>query len=219
MDSAKPFFVILTALWLGYFVIHSLLASLWLKEKIEHRHPKLMPAYRLAYNGLAAGLLIPPLWLTFSFSGPWLWRWQGPWFWVANALASLAIAGIFWSLHYYDSREFLGVRQWQLRQASALDQERFHISPLHRYVRHPWYSLTLVILWTRDMNAAWLTTVGLVTAYFILGSRLEENKLIRYHGRVYEKYREQVPGLLPLPWRFLSRQSALELENSASRPN
>lgn len=217
--STQLTLVILAATWLVYFALHSLCASLGLKQWVAERHPRFMPAYRMAYNALAVALLIPPLSLTISYSGPWLWRWQGTGLWIANGLALLAIIGVFWSLRYYDGQEFLGLRQWRLRQESPLDQERFHVSPLHRYVRHPWYFLALLILWTRDMNAAWLITVSLATLYFIVGSRLEEAKLIRYHGDVYKTYRRMVPGLIPLPWRFLSKKAASELvthDNSSS---
>jgi steroid 5-alpha reductase family enzyme len=78
---------------------------------------------------------------------------------------------------------------------SVDDQEQFQLSPLHRWVRHPWYFFALVIIWTRDMN--------LMTLYFIIGSRLEERKLERYHGEVYRRYQRQVPGLVPLPWKHL----------------
>jgi protein-S-isoprenylcysteine O-methyltransferase Ste14 len=209
--SMQVSLIVLSALWLAYFSLHSILASLGLKQWIARRHPRLMPAYRMGYNALALLLLIPPLWLTVAFSGPWLWRWQGTGYWIANGLALLAVLGFMWSLRYYDGQEFLGLRQWRLRQDSALDQERFHLSPLHRYVRHPWYFLALVILWSRDMNAAWLVSVSLVTLYFIVGSRLEEIKLIQYHGEVYKDYRRRVSGLVPLPWRFLSKKAASDL--------
>ncbi len=210
-QSTQVSLIILAAFWLAYFALHSILASLGLKQWLAKRHPRLMPTYRMVYNALALLLLVPPLWLTFSYSGPWLWRWQGMGFWIANGLALIAVLGVFWSLRYYDGQEFLGLRQWRLHQESPLDQERFHVSPLHRFVRHPWYFLALVILWTRDMNAAWLITVSLATLYFIIGSRLEEAKLIQYHGEVYKQYRQKVPGLVPLPWRFLSKKTASDL--------
>ena len=203
--------ITLIFLWLAYFALHSILASFKLKKWVARRYPRFMPAYRMAYNALALLLLIPPLWLTFSYSGPWLWRWQGMGFWVSNGLALLAAFGFFLSLRYYDGREFLGLRQLKLGRDSALDQGYFHLSPLHRYVRHPWYSLALVILWSRDMNAAWLITVSLATLYFIVGIRFEEAKLIRYHGEIYQQYRKRVPGLVPLPWRYLSEKAASEL--------
>ena len=56
------------------------------------------------------------------------------------------------------------------------------------------------------MDAAFLVTAIAFTLYFILGSRLEERKLIQYHGEIYLRYREQVSGLIPLPWQNLSRK-------------
>lgn len=201
--------------WLSYFLLHSLLASLAAKRLVARRWPGLMPAYRLFFNILAMLLLIPPLWLTYRWDGPWLWRWEGPWWWLANGLALLALALFWWSLRWYDSGEFIGLRQWRRQERRVEDQERFHVSPLHRWVRHPWYSLGLVLVWTRDMNLALLWTAILITLYFVVGSRLEERKLMTYHGRAYARYRERVPGLIPRPWRHLSREEAEALEREA----
>ena len=91
------------------------------------------------------------------------------------------------------------------------DQEHFVISPLHRFVRHPWYFLGMVIIWTRDMNAAFLVTAAAVSIYFIIGSKLEERKLIVYYGDVYRRYMQRVSGLFPVPWRVLSRREGREI--------
>ncbi len=207
--------LIVVGAWLFYFLLHSLLASLAAKRLVARRWPRLMPAYRLFFNAVAALTLVPPLWLTCRWDGPWLWRWEGPWWWLANGLALVALGLFWWSLRWYDSGEFIGLRQWRRREGRVEDQERLHISPLHRWVRHPWYSLGLVLIWTRDMNAAWLWTAILASLYFVIGSRLEERKLMTYHGRAYARYRERVPGLLPRPWRHLSREEAEALEREA----
>jgi len=39
----------------------------------------------------------------------------------------------------------------------------------------------------------------------------EEKKLIAYHGEIYEHYRRKVPGLIPTPWRYLSKSQAKAL--------
>jgi protein-S-isoprenylcysteine O-methyltransferase Ste14 len=189
--------------WLVYFGLHSLLASIRVKQYVASRWPRAMPAYRLMFNLLAVVLLAVPLWLTLNAPGPWLWRWSGVAFFIVNVLALAAVAGFLWSLKFYDTGEFLGLRQLREGNDSVDDQEQFRLSPLHRWVRHPWYFFALVIIWTRDMNAAMLITAIIMTLYFIIGSRLEEEKLIRYHGEVYRRYRERVPGLLPLPWKHL----------------
>jgi protein-S-isoprenylcysteine O-methyltransferase Ste14 len=203
--------LLLGVLWLLYFASHSMLASVWLKRQVARRWPGLMPAYRLLFNLLALLLLLAPVAMMHHLRGEPLWQWGGLWGWVANALALLALLGVIWSLRYYDGREFLGLRQWQMRARSVEDQEAFHLSPLHRFVRHPWYSLALVLIWTREMDPALLLTALLVTLYFVVGSRLEERKLMAYHGEIYRRYRERVPALAPLPWRYLSKASATQL--------
>ena len=199
---------ILALLWAAYGALHSLLASLAVKRWALARWLKLGPGYRLLYNSVAVILLLPILWLTLAWRGPLLWEWRGGWAWLANLLAVAAGVGICWTLRYYDAQTFLGLRQWRQGGDTPSEQEQFHISPPHRYVRHPWYFFSLVIIWTRDMDPAFLTSSIMITLYFWLGSWLEENKLLACHGAVYARYRERVPALFPLPWRYLSRAEA-----------
>jgi len=197
--------------WLAYFSLHSLLASIGVKQFVALRWPRAMPAYRLGFNVLAVLLLAVPLHLTLTYSGPWIWRWSGLASGVALVLSAAAVVGFLWSLKFYDGREFLGLRQLAEHNTSVDDQEQFQLSPLQRWVRHPWYFFALVIIWTRDMNAAMLITAILMTLYFVIGSRLEERKLLRYHGEIYRRYRKRVPGLVPLPWKHLSESDAQAL--------
>lgn len=208
---------LLALFWLGYFVVHSVLASLRVKGWVALHHPERMPLYRLSYNIFAVLMLLPILWLMVRNPGPTLWAWQGLGAWLANGLALAAVFGFMKSLNYYDTQEFLGLRQWKLHTQRVEDQEGFHLSPFHRYVRHPWYSFGLVLIWTRDMNAAMLLSSVMMTVYFIIGSRLEEKKLVVYHGDVYRRYMERVPGLIPLPWKSLTAQEAAELLKAAQQ--
>lgn len=207
--------ILLSALWLAYFAVHSLLASLPVKRAVAAHRPTLMPGYRLFFNSLALLLLLPPLWFTWAWHGPWLWRWQGIGLWLANGLALAAFVGFLWTLRYYSGGEFIGLGQLRRRARTVEEQEAFHLSPPHRYVRHPWYLFGLVLLWTRDMDPMLLTSAVLVTGYLFVGSRLEERKLITYYGEVYREYRRRVPGIIPLPWRHLSAGEAQELVAAA----
>ncbi len=212
MSAYAQTVLVLVLAWLAYAIVHSWLASLRLKRFVAARWPRLMPGYRLGYNLLATVLIIPPLWWTFTLPGPLLWEWTGLSWWIANGMALLALLGVAWTLQDYDSNEFIGIRQWRDNELSVEDQEGFHISPLHRFVRHPWYSLSLVLIWTRGMNLAFLVTAIMMTLYFIVGAHLEEQKLMVYHGERYRRYCRLVPGIVPLPWRYLSRTQAEELQ-------
>ncbi len=197
--------------WAVYFLAHSIMASLGLKRWVAKNLPVVMPAYRLIFNLQAVILLLPPLWLLHLYQGEPLWQWLGVEKWISNALRFSAIVAVIWTFKYYDGSEILGLRQIKERAQSVEDQEHFHISPFHRFVRHPWYFLSMVYIWAGDMDAAWLTSAIMISLYFVVGARLEERKLIIYHGEIYRRYAKAVPGLLPLPWRYLSRQQAKEI--------
>lgn len=214
--TAHELFVLALS-WVVYFVIHSVLASLPMKTWVANRFPRCMPWYRLFFNALASILILIPLYLTFTAPGEPVWAWHGGWFYLANGIALLTVSGFLYSLRYYDGAEFIGLRQLRDREQRVEDQETFQLSPLHRYVRHPWYSLGLIIIWTRDMPPAMLLTAICATLYFVIGAYLEERKLVVYYGDVYRQYQIRVPALIPLPWRHLDGESAEYLVNLARR--
>lgn len=171
LNSTHVFMIIL---WLLYFSIHSLFASLWFKQFILSSYPWIMPWYRLAYNLLAILLLIPPVFLMLMFPGDIVWQWSGNWRYLSYSLTLAAIAGFFLSLKSYDSAEFLGTLQLKEGRKDIKERESFHLSVFHRYVRHPWYVFALILIWTRDMYVSYLISAVLMSLYFILGSYLEE---------------------------------------------
>lgn len=207
-ESAWRDIVLMSICWIAYFALHSALASLVVKRWVAENWPNLMPYYRLMFNILASLLILPILWLTYHDPEPMLWRWQGSAAWLANGLALAAILGFLLSLKSYDMQEFLGLRQLQLHVSKVEDQEHFQLSPFHRFVRHPWYFFGLVLIWSRDMSMTTLLSGVIITLYFLIGSRLEEKKLLIYHGNIYRRYMSRVPGLIPLPWKFLTAEEA-----------
>jgi protein-S-isoprenylcysteine O-methyltransferase Ste14 len=211
MDAEAVNLLVISLLWGAYGALHSLLAATAVKRWLAVQAPRLMPAYRLAYNLLACLGLLPILWLLWRHPGPWLWRWRGPMAWLMNGLGASAALALVASPGAYDLAEFLGLRQLRERRTGWEEQEPFRLSVLHRFVRHPWYSLSLVALWTRDMSSLRLASALWITAYLVLGSYLEEQKLLARFGGVYRDYRARVPGLVPRPWRTLSREEARRL--------
>ena len=192
--------------WILYAALHSLLADLRVKAAVSTQCPGLTPWYRPAYNGVALLTALPLMWLLRAVPGAELWAWNGAWAWLANGLAVAALFGAMQSSKAYAMNDFLGLGV--LGGDKAIERDVFRLSTPHRFVRHPWYSFGLVIVWTRDMNAAMLVSALAITIYFVAGSWLEERKLIAIHGDTYRRYRERVPGLLPLPWKWLSREEA-----------
>ena len=204
---------IIVALWLGFFILHSLTASLMLKRWVTHHYSHLMPAYRLIFNGVSTLLLFPLLFLSYSWRSDPLWHWEPPLLWATTLLSVITIIGFIISIRDYDMSEFMGTRQWRERVKAVEDQEQLVIGLFHRYVRHPWYTMIIVLIWCRELDPIMLANAIMITLYFIIGSRIEERKLVQYHGKIYQQYQQKVPGLMPRPWKYLTESDANNLIN------
>jgi protein-S-isoprenylcysteine O-methyltransferase Ste14 len=198
--------------WLAFGVFHSAAASFAAKRWIAQRWPAAAAWYRLAYNGISLIAALPILYFSYSLDGAPLWQWAGSWRWLSYGLALAALAGFVVTARWYDMPTFLGLRQLREHDRQPDGHEHFRISPVHRFVRHPWYFFGLVLVWSGDKTLPLLVSTVAITLYLIVGSKLEERKLLILHGDAYRRYMARVPGLIPLPWKRLSAEEAGRLE-------
>ncbi len=191
--------LVLAAAWIGYFMLHSLLASHTVKAQLINLFPGKGRWYRLVFNLLSFFLLLPLLWMQLTVPSDMLWK----------SVYSLVPGGLLFiaggwigreAYRSYDGAVFLGMknseRDWDQSQPLVL-------SPWHRKVRHPLYFATILIVLGVFLilpNEASLVALGCILAYLVLGTRLEERKLIRQFGERYLSYRRQVPMFIPIPW-------------------
>lgn len=202
---------ILVTFWVMYCTAHTILASDRIKKWTYKRISPLARSYRLIYNLFAVVSLIPPVWFTLIPDWPQLWSWYGTPRWIMDGIGLLASIGFVYSLSFYDGSEFIGIKQIVTRPPSTHNTETFVLSPLHNWVRHPWYLLALLIIWSRSMDVGLFISASIITMYFFIGSRFEDRKLVAQFGESYERYIQLVPGILPSPGRRLSKKDAQEL--------
>lgn len=208
MEPTWPALLLLGALWAAWGAVHSLLASAWAKDRLRSWLGPAARAYRLGFNVVAGGSFLVPLALLGWLSLPWepLVVWGGllrP-VQVGMLVAAAGIAAA--AALRYDLLDFAGVRQLVEDSRPATQDTLGDLSTrgVHGLVRHPWYLATLLLLWGRDLDAAGLVTSGVLTAYVVVGTLLEERKLAAELGLRWQRYRERVPMLLPAPWRLRS---------------
>jgi protein-S-isoprenylcysteine O-methyltransferase Ste14 len=212
VDGPEEYAFALLALaiaWMAYFTVHSVMAGTRFKSWLAHRSPSLGASYRLFYNLTASASLLIPLGLVVALSGPPLVELPNSVKWALDGLALVAVAAFVWSLKGYDLGRFAGTQRNEVPQH---DGSALALSGFNRYVRHPWYALGLVIIWTRPLDGAWLVSAFIMTAYFFIGTRLEEHKLIERFGDAYRQYQARVPMFFPRPGAVLSPDEAHRLE-------
>jgi protein-S-isoprenylcysteine O-methyltransferase Ste14 len=102
----------------------------------------------------------------------------------------------------YDLQAFLGIRQWQdFRAGRESTSPHLVTVGVLRYVRHPWYSGGIALLWSfPGLTDLTLLTRTILSGYLLIGTILEENKLKKSLGESYRSYCRQVPMLIP--WRL-----------------
>ncbi len=177
--------------WVAFGALHSLLAGDRLRGMFGN-------FARLTYNLVAVATLVAVLAAGVVLLGdrpafalpPWL----NAVLWVSLA-AGLALGAV--ALRSYDLGRFAGLTQ--IRDPCTEDDESLRTEGLHRWVRHPLYAagfLVLIGLAHSPLGAATAVWAGL---YLLIGTRIEERRLIARYGDAYRRYRERVPAFVP--WR------------------
>jgi protein-S-isoprenylcysteine O-methyltransferase Ste14 len=190
------FWLILLAV-LAYGLLHSLLASIRIKAQTQHRlGPTSERWYRLAYNLIAIGTLLPILVLPLILEDEEIYIIPFPWVILTIAIQLLAVVALFIGLRQTGITSFLGLRQAFLPEDTT--PPRLVTDGLYRYVRHPLYTAGLLFIWLiAIMTWNLLALIIGLTAYIFVGIYFEERKLLQEFGSSYAKYRQSTPMLVP----------------------
>lgn len=173
--------------WAGFFIAHSLFAGSWPEAWLSRHYPRIAPAYRLVYTLVSFGWVLALLGIERRWETPLIWNpFEGPWVWGAVALDLAAALVFLGSLFRYDLLHFLGVKQLLERYVDPPD--RLVTTGPSRYVRHPLYTSAFVLIWVRPLEVDQLISTALVTVYLLLGTFLEEQRLVQRFGEDYRRY-------------------------------
>jgi len=185
--------------WTAYCAAHSLLIHPPVAVRLQGWLGKRAGAYRCLFNLFSLLALVPLALWHLHLRGPWIVEWEGFWIGVPVAMNLAAFALFALGATAYGASDFLGVAS--LRAAvsggTAPAAESFATRGVLRWVRHPWYSGSFLVLWGHDLDAAGLTASLVLTAYLCVGTWLEERKLVAQFGDTYRQYQRQVPMFIP----------------------
>jgi methanethiol S-methyltransferase len=95
--------------------------------------------------------------------------------------------------------DLFGLRQvWLHFRGQDYTALPFHTPMLYGHVRHPLYVGWFLAFWmTPTMSLGHLFFAGVLTAYMVIASKVEERDLVDHFGRIYEDYQRTVPAFVP----------------------
>lgn len=190
---------------LAFFSVHSILIRRAVRSKLARWIPH---AYYPALFAIVSGIVLWSVMLLWQPSTDIWIQLEGGLAWLLRGISLLASIGFILtvkSLHAFKAFDLLGrnVMLAHLRN-QPVRTPKLAAHGAFRFVRHPLYALTLVIIWaTPTMTLDRVIFNILWTSWMIVGVYLEEKDLVAEFGMAYREYRQAVPMLIP--WRFLLR--------------
>ena len=217
--AVKPMaYITLALLWSLWCAVHSALVSMTATDYLRSRLGSHFRFYRLFYNGFAIVTLIPVTIYSYTVQGEPVFVWDGYLRVVQVFLFFLAIYLFFAGMTHYDALQFLGIRQVKQKNFSEgmTKTGRLNASGILGKIRHPWYVGSIVFIWARQLDVSAIIVNIILTAHLIIGTYLEERKLIAEFGDEYRAYQQEVPMFIPYKW-LKSKMRGMKIWNKARR--
>jgi protein-S-isoprenylcysteine O-methyltransferase Ste14 len=181
-----------------FFAHHSVMARARAKRAIARFVP---PAVERSTYVLVASLAMVLLMA--------VWRPLPQVVWQAGGAARVIVLVVFWAgvlvalagSHTLDGLQVFGVRQvLAYFRGRALADTPFRTPGLYRLVRHPMMTGMLMSFWAvPTMTQGRLLLAAAMSGYILVAVKwLEERDLRKTFGAEYERYRREVPMLLPV---------------------
>jgi len=187
----------LAALWFAYYVLHSILAAIHLKQSIQKKFPAFYPYYRACYSAFFFITLVGILYYQVKMESPLLLApsWGNYILGIPMGLVGVSIMLICIRKYFY---HLSGVKVFYNHTDG--EESYLEIDGLHRLMRHPLYAGTLLFAWSNFVLRPELSSLimcALMNLYLLVGIRIEERKLASEFGAAYLQYKERTPMLIP----------------------
>jgi len=190
-------------------MVHSVLISHKFVSMMSAILGKRIRFYRISFNIFSLVTFIPIIIFAISIRGEYFFRWTGYFQIIQGIVIFISLYLYLAGARHYNVLQFLGIHQIKYfsNHKSLTESGHLDTSGILSIIRHPWYSATILILWARNLEFSVLIVNTILTLYLILGTYLEENKLIIEFGEQYRLYQRRVSMLFPYIW-FKSKISA-----------
>ena len=187
--------------WILYYAIHSILATTSVKIFLQKKLKKYFRYYRLSYSIFATVTLGCLLYFQYSFDSPILIK---SFLIKYFAIPFLILPGII--IMFISIKKYFMLLSGVRSIFTPVPASELKVNGIHRFVRHPLYSGTILFVWGLFFVFPFLNNLiaaALLTLYVLIGIIFEEKKLKNEFGKKYEEYISKVPMLIP---RFTNKK-------------
>jgi methanethiol S-methyltransferase len=185
-------------LWSAYCALHSYLISTSFSKFLARSLKKYYAFYRTFYVLFSLALLIPLIMYSGQIDPEIIIHDGLALSLVRKVLVVGSLGMFFWAFFFnYDSLSFFGIRQ--ILNFGKITNQSGDIkrNGLLGIMRHPMYLSLIVYLWCQTYRLVDIIVNTVLTIYVIVGTLLEEKKLVLEFGDAYKKYQQEVPMLIP----------------------
>jgi len=181
-----------------YGLIHSGLASNTAKAKaVDLFGAGGKKYYRLFFVVIATLTTLSYISLIFLFPDGIVYQIPFPWVLLTALLQIIALIGAALSIFASKVLPFLGLDVIFLPELAA-PSETLITEGFYKHMRHPVYSFSLLLIWLFPvMTWNYLGLFIGITLYLLIGSILEERKLVQTFGKAYISYQQVTPAFIP----------------------
>lgn len=200
-------YLLIAVLWAAYCALHSFLISITVTTFLSRMMKQYYAFYRLLYVAVSFVLLVPLIRYTSGMEGPETIV-TPPLLSILRTVLTWGALGTFaWAFLFdYDPLSFFGIRQIQRFGKSIAGPASAGIKKngLLGIIRHPMYFTLLVYLWCQTFTVSDVVVNIVLSVYIVIGTYLEERKLVLEFGDAYIQYQKEVPMLVPFSRKILT---------------
>jgi protein-S-isoprenylcysteine O-methyltransferase Ste14 len=195
-------YLLAALLWILWCALHSTLITVTVTNYMRKKLGDQFRFYRLFYNIVSFVTLIPLVYYSNSIKEAPFFRWEGYLVIVKYLLFVTGISLFVAGGRHYSLSDLLGIHQIKTGRANqaVCGYATLNTSGILSMIRHPWYTGGILLVWASDLSLSTLLINTIISAYFVIGTFLEEKKLLLEFGEQYREYQRNVSMFFPYKW-------------------
>jgi len=201
-------YLLLIFLWSAFCFLHSFMITPSVTDFLKEKAGKYYRYYRLFYNLFSILILTPIVVYSYSIMEKPFFTWHGYLLPLRYLLLLVGLLIFYAGSRHYSMRTFLGINQLNEGVDHGLINNSGMIGKggIMGVVRHPFYTGSFLVIWAGNLDTTRIIVNIILSIYLVVGTMLEEQKLLAEFGDVYRDYQKEVSMLFP--WKYIKKMIA-----------